>query len=227
MRNKVFITMLSICIIVACIYGAKTKLNYKEEKVYSQTKVVEADNKQDEDDINVNSDENKKTSKNNISKKEAREIAKDILINYCNVKFNEEEYDEKITLGNSNEDYIWNIKWAHKEKLKGYYISINAKTGEANHIGAGYDIVPGDPVYKGSKEELYKIIDPLMKKLNINIDDYYINMDPAYNEGRNVWGRTIFKSKKDKNKGFVVAIEPNEKRVMEYYKGYTEVKKDE
>lgn len=223
MKNKIFVTILSICIIGICIYGAKTKLNYQDEKVYSQAEIVKTEDKENDDDINVNSDENKKTSKNKISKKEAISRGKEVLKNGCKIEINN-DYDVEVMLNNYDDKYTWSIKWWNEEKRLGYNIAIDAKTGEIGSIDAGYDISPGDPIYKGSKEELYKIIEPLMKELDININDYYINMDPAYELGRRDFGRTIFTNKNDKDKSFVVAIDPEEKRVMEYYKKDKEVK---
>lgn len=215
-KKRIIITILSIFIVFGCMYVSKVIINYSEEKVYVSNEVIndyvtEGDNNAV---INRSSDDGMITDKNKISKNDAIIKAESILKNGLDINFNEEEVRLDVVL--TEEDlgrYKWDMVWNFNNIRRRMSVSIDSITGEVLDIIGGYDISINEVEEHITNEETYKIIEPLMREMDINIEDYYID-DKRKEKAP---GSKIFTNKNDENKAFIISIDPNSKKIREYY----------
>lgn len=188
-----------IIIFFACFKAIKVN-TFKETVLYSEKDVKEYSSE-------VNKD------KNYLTREEAIKKALNLFENGFGVDLNRDNLSENIVLRGASNNPSWNIIWSNKNNGSNYFCEISVDTGEIISAAVNPQSVMngGKANYKVNKDEVFNIIKPLLKEINIKIDKNKSIIED-YNENR-----VIIRSKEGKEY-YQIIVDYKNKKPIEFYR---------
>lgn len=162
----------ALIILVLLLTGCSTNLGFVENKVYNENALKNYSNSSD--DILMDK---------YITRQDAINIAYNVISKGFGVQLDKNSLDEYISLDELNSKFFWNISISNKDLKVSNYVKISCENGEIIEASS----------YKYSTEDRYiidiegftvekyiSIIKPLTDTLEINVDEYEVNIVNKY-----------------------------------------------
>lgn len=151
---------------VSILFTGCSQLEYVENKIYSEEVVLDE-----------NYDTNDEEVRNYISREEAIEKSISLLNEGLKLNLDRSSLYESIKLDKIDRSFVWSIIFIEENEkfIKNYYININSNTGEvmAIFVDNPKNInIETDEEQNITESELNEIMSPLIKILDININEY-------------------------------------------------------
>ena len=214
MKTKIIIILLLFSIGVILFFGFQVEYPYKEGILYSQNQLKGYNEKEF-----INNNKN-----NLINRNEAIKIAKDILENVLDVDLKKGKPTMYVEIYKStliDETYDWNIWWSREDYSGNYGVELNSSTGEILNIYINEEMVSKNTEISSelTKGKILNIVKPLTDKLEINLNDYDVNINSIvdYNiKGKKTpYKECLFQSGKKK---FRITIDSRAEKITNYTK---------
>lgn len=213
--KKVITLIICLGLIVFFIAGYTYNLDYKEDTLYSEKTLN-----------NLKNENNKEVNENLLTRNDAINKALKVLNDGLGVNLNKDKISEYVQLTKDDNKYIWSINFIDSDNKGSYTCEINSYTKEINKISLNeimYDKVAIKSYYKQTtkypinKEEIYNIINPLMKVLKIDLGKYKFEITTTYSDEKGSL-RHIDVVFNNINSSFRVQIDYKNKKLRYYNK---------
>lgn len=221
--KKSFKVLVITLLMVVLFTGCTKTFNHYEDKLYSEKTVL--------------GDEDLNTKATNIfTRQDAIKKALDIFDKGLNIKIDRTDFTEDVNLvkNDRSKSLQWHISWFKDYEKIFYTCVLDSSTGEILEFQWFNDLnldLDKAIEFKPSTLEVENLIEPLLKELDIDINEYsvltyldrtYNNyLDGAYNRYMDI---TLLHNK-SKTEGYYISIDLANKKVMSFRKLYNKLPK--
>ena len=204
--KKVLILIFNILFAVSILSGCNTRINYYENKLYS------------EKDINSNVEKGSLQDVNMLTREKAREKALDIFDKGFNIKLNTKDLSEDIRILKRLEKntIYWGMTWKSISTNEVYSCEIDASSGQIKSLSLYNPMENLEGKYMLTEEEINNIINPLLKVLEIDINNYYIEYNNS-NYYISQYKTIDLRNKIDKRQSIGITINSKNKTINNFF----------
>ncbi|WP_315115396.1 hypothetical protein [uncultured Clostridium sp.] len=221
--KKSFEVLVITLLMVVFFTGCTKTFNHYEDKLYSEKTVL------GDEDLNT------KTT-NVFTRQDAIKKALDIFDKGLNIKIDRTDFTEDVNLvkNDRSRSLQWHISWFKDDEKIFYTCVLDSSTGEIvefqwfNDSNSDSNKVE---VFKLSDLEIKNLMEPLLKELDIDINEYSVltDLDLTYNKYldgiyNNYIDITLLHNK-NKAEGYYISIDLANKKVMSFRKLYNRLPK--
>ncbi len=204
--KKSLIILFLIFLTVVPLTGCTKVLNYYEDKLYSEKTVL------------GDQDVSAKTS-NVLTRENAIKKALDVFDKGLNIKIDRTQFTENIRLVRNGEvgSLQWQINWVKDSGKMFYECILDSSTGNIVRLQwFNNSNLNQDTTAKLSNLEITNLLNPLLKQLEIDVNDYRIT--PQSSNDLNNYRDIILYNNKNHTKEYRVTIDSVNKIVVSFEK---------
>ena len=210
--RKLLKAILFISLTAITFSGCSFNIKHYEDKIYSEK--IFNDYKEKSDDVNSSS----------LTREKAIEKAILLFDKGMGIKIDRSSVSESVKLyrSSSNDSFKWQIFWHKKSTNTSYYCEIDSINGEILNISFSPNEKPYNYVITKDKQQESKLIEivmPLLSILNINADDFTINIEQDKKSGVDSQYMILYFIKKDSNTpAFNICVNISNNKIAYYSK---------